>query len=195
MSLCRIGTHAYRICGEPEHPQHKILVNVQSYMVRQNLFDFLHQARHRFASTWLWIDAVCIDQNTTIEQNHQVRLMSEIYSKAKLVVIWLGIGSRDIVKLFELISSLPEPTSIHDDGYFRWSPVARRIRNHIVALKTCEDVSNLECWQRAWIVQETCLNHRRSVICGGVTCPWSDFYGCIDVVRADTFLERVFALT
>ena len=38
----------------------------------------------------LWIDAVCIDQSSMDERNHQVRLMGDIYSNSKRVIIWLG---------------------------------------------------------------------------------------------------------
>lgn len=37
-----------------------------------------------------WIDAICIDQNNTIERNHQVELMGQIYRNASRVRVWLG---------------------------------------------------------------------------------------------------------
>jgi hypothetical protein len=40
--------------------------------------------------TWLWVDALCIDQRNTAERNHQVRLMGDIYKNAIEVFVWLA---------------------------------------------------------------------------------------------------------
>jgi hypothetical protein len=46
----------------------------------------------RLPRTWkyIWIDALCIDQSNLPERNHQVKLMSALYSQARHVVAWLG---------------------------------------------------------------------------------------------------------
>ncbi|KAL2060295.1 hypothetical protein VTL71DRAFT_9690 [Oculimacula yallundae] len=38
----------------------------------------------------LWIDAICIDQTSLTEREHQVKLMDEVYSKSQRTWIWLG---------------------------------------------------------------------------------------------------------
>ncbi len=40
--------------------------------------------------TYLWVDAICINQSDPDERGHQVRLMDRIYSEADCVSIWLG---------------------------------------------------------------------------------------------------------
>jgi len=66
--------------------------------IRENLFKFLTEFRKRSDKTpsdqYLWIDQLCIDQSTTSERNHQVQMMSDIYSKATSVIAWLGDGSQ-----------------------------------------------------------------------------------------------------
>lgn len=39
---------------------------------------------------YLWINALCIDQENVSERNHQVQFMRTISSQAKCVVVWLG---------------------------------------------------------------------------------------------------------
>ena len=56
----------------------------------QNLSDFLRFLRLPRASRLLWADAICIDQTTDVEKNHQLRLMGRIYRQAKEVVVWFG---------------------------------------------------------------------------------------------------------
>jgi len=38
----------------------------------------------------VWIDAICINQDNLDERSQQVSLMTDIYSKARRVIIWLG---------------------------------------------------------------------------------------------------------
>ena len=64
-----------------------ISVDGCSVVVRRNLWDFLSQMRDR--QEWgrlFWIDALSIDQSSTEERNHQVKLMADIYSG-----VWLYI--------------------------------------------------------------------------------------------------------
>ena len=65
--------------------------------IRENLFKFLTEFRKCRNKTpsdrYMWIDQLCIDQSSTVERNHQVQMMSDIYSKATSVVAWLGDGS------------------------------------------------------------------------------------------------------
>lgn len=42
---------------------------------------------------YLWVDALCINQRSTQERNHQVPLMGSIYSQATTVRVWLGEGT------------------------------------------------------------------------------------------------------
>ncbi len=37
-----------------------------------------------------WIDAICIDQSSIAEKSMQVPLMSDIYTRAHTVFVWLG---------------------------------------------------------------------------------------------------------
>lgn len=47
---------------------------------------------------YYWADALCIDQSNTLERNHQVQLMSSIYSRAGHVRVWLGSGCYDSLR-------------------------------------------------------------------------------------------------
>ncbi len=44
---------------------------------------------------WLWIDAICLNQNNSKEKSIQAPLMSEIYSRSQGVVVWLGKANED----------------------------------------------------------------------------------------------------
>ena len=54
----------------------------------------LHQALRRFRKPnkrlYIWVDAICINQNDAAERSEQVQLMKQIYEQAEQVCIWLG---------------------------------------------------------------------------------------------------------
>lgn len=55
--------------------------------ITANCESALRALRGRISSRWLWVDAICINQKDVAEKNLQIRLMSEIYPKARRVVV------------------------------------------------------------------------------------------------------------
>ena len=67
-----------------------VILNGQSFVVRRNLYDALCSFRRTDRSMTLWVDALCSNQTSKVEQSQQVRLMSRIFSKARNVFLWLS---------------------------------------------------------------------------------------------------------
>jgi hypothetical protein len=59
-------------------------LNNKPCKVRRNLISFLLQKCLEQDEQWFWIDALCIDQTNIKERNHQVGMMSSIYSNVPL---------------------------------------------------------------------------------------------------------------
>ena len=64
----------------------QIVVDGKPFWVRKNLWQFLKQAQKKktaseLAVKYLWIDAICINQRSTFEKNHQVSMMRRIYEQ------------------------------------------------------------------------------------------------------------------
>jgi hypothetical protein len=97
------------VWGPPDET-HVININNQPFRVRRNIAMFLATVAYELAPAdsesdfahWpldvrqagktLWIDALCIDQTSKVERNHQVQQMGQIYSSARLVIAWLGLN-------------------------------------------------------------------------------------------------------
>jgi hypothetical protein len=75
---------------------HTIYVNDKALYVRQNLWDFLQCARRNKLASYLWIDALCIDQKQLHQRNHQVWMMGYMYSQAERMIVWLGAVSERV---------------------------------------------------------------------------------------------------
>ncbi|KAH9233416.1 hypothetical protein K456DRAFT_1838489 [Colletotrichum gloeosporioides 23] len=58
--------------------------------ITRNVTSLLRCLRRESEARVLWIDAICINQANISERNDQVQQMRKIYSRARVVVIWLG---------------------------------------------------------------------------------------------------------
>lgn len=123
-----------------------ISINNRSFFVRENLWNFLScaSANKNVRSRWLWIDAICIDQSNTIERQHQVQQMGEIYSGARGVISWLGINAH--------IAQFLGPSPYQGRNCFR-------------------AFINSPYWERAWITQEFVLARKVSLMTGVTLMP------------------------
>ncbi|OAL03178.1 HET-domain-containing protein, partial [Phaeosphaeriaceae sp. SRC1lsM3a] len=88
--------------------------------------------------TRIWVDAICINQNDLYEKSYQVKMMGQIYSKAKKVITWLGVEAP-------------------------YSYAAARVVNKITRRCMTEQVDidiglaelfSRSYWERVWIIQE-----------------------------------------
>ena len=91
--------HAIQILEEqgaiPSQPQHGKHKSAFWLSVGENLFQALRHIRTTEYEVVLWADAICIDQANVAEKSQQIQLMSEIYSKADQVIVWLGLSDAD----------------------------------------------------------------------------------------------------
>lgn len=59
-------------------------------------------------SPYIWIDELCIDQDHLEERSQQVSIMGELYSKASLVLAWLGEHEPLTRSGFEMLRQLEQ---------------------------------------------------------------------------------------
>ncbi|RSL81360.1 hypothetical protein BHE90_009798 [Fusarium euwallaceae] len=69
-----------------------IEISGHPFQVRESLFQAIKVlvSDNRNGIIRIWIDQICINQNDNMEKEHQVQLMSKIYSQARLVICRLG---------------------------------------------------------------------------------------------------------
>ena len=62
----------------------------QAFNISDHLAQALRRLRDIYLPTYIWIDAICINQQDLDERASQVQLMSQIYGQAAHVYVWLG---------------------------------------------------------------------------------------------------------
>ena len=80
-------------CG-PDVYSECILIRGKKVFVTKNCHNALRHLRDQFGVRTVWVDAVCISKDVK-EKSGQIRLMTEIYGKARRVFIWLGEHSEE----------------------------------------------------------------------------------------------------
>ena len=172
--------HAISYTWGPEHPRERIRLDEASIHIRKNCADALHQLLYFGSSSYYWIDALCIDQKSVHEKNHQVARMGQVYSKAAHVLVCLGDYDDDAEYAFGIISQLWEyyfpPTCERLAGKsierlslrgFYSSPEIDPARFAL----SLEALTQRSYFNRVWIVQELILAQSVSMYCGHFQLP------------------------
>lgn len=140
-----------------------------------NVKRMLQQRASCLRTTYLWIDAVCINQTDESEKSSQILLMGKIYSQAKRTLVWLN-------------STNPKPSeairikiTLHFIGL-----LAKYLTNDIELLDLgCYHLSSQELWGcvekflahpywgRLWIIQEVSMGREVNIIYGGQFTNWN----------------------
>jgi hypothetical protein len=141
--------------------------------VTQNLSDFLRDVRrfHRhLLEEFIWIDAVCINQDNLNERAAQVKIMGDVYMQAKSVVIWLGGAEQTTQLALELMVAIEnKEIPLVDARIDNPQPLGKFLGpladsdDHWNALKL---MLQRTWFSRIWILQEFCLAVRFSLLCG-----------------------------
>ena len=87
-----------------------IQIDDERFEVWENLHHFLQELHtvelpNASVAKAFWADAICIDQHNIEEKNYQVRHISKVFSRADLMVIWLGPSDRFSRSLSDLSRS------------------------------------------------------------------------------------------
>ena len=93
--------------GSSDSPK-SILCDGRPFKIGQNCNNAIRDLRYRRTKRLLWIDAVCIDQTSKLERNHQVSMMTDIYRQAQTVCVYLGDSDGPLLRSIGFLSRLAQ---------------------------------------------------------------------------------------
>jgi hypothetical protein len=149
--------------GSPADPRYGINLNGCHFEVRENLWLALRRFQAGNVAPVIWIDAICINQSSDNERNHQVAKMKRIYEQATEVVVWLGPSYEDSDLAIKLAKELYD----HRESV-RWVTQRFSMPSTKLALQALGNLFHREYWWRIWIVQEITVAQRIVFYCGDV---------------------------
>lgn len=163
----------------PTQNNGKIMCNGFEVRVLDNLHHALRQLWTSCShGTEFWADALCIDQSNVLERNHQVAAMAEIFMSAQSVVIWLGPSTSNVSRAVEFVELMSGLTAEAMQAFAYSSPsfdLGDETRSKLARKENWEALEmffSRSWFIRAWIVQETLLAQRLTVMCGDWTIAW-----------------------
>jgi hypothetical protein len=93
---------------EAEKPTRPLICDGKILYITSNCERGLRRFAKKPAGQVMWVDSICIDQASTSERNHQVKLMGAIYSQAATVLVWLGETNEQLSFAFDQLRNLGE---------------------------------------------------------------------------------------
>ncbi|KAJ4363016.1 hypothetical protein N0V83_010134 [Neocucurbitaria cava] len=146
------------------------------FSVRSNLYQALKRIRRSESCSWIWVDALCIDQTNESETSQQIPMMPDIYYNAWNVIAWLGEeedGMKEGVDMVPNILNLRildyalRGEVLDEDILRSWGPFAKLLRR--------------PWFERRWVIQEVAGARRPSVRIGEHILSWVDFADAVEL--------------
>ncbi|KAI1073493.1 heterokaryon incompatibility protein-domain-containing protein [Whalleya microplaca] len=106
-----------------------ISINGVPTTIRTNLHYALLQLRQDQMSSWLWVDAICINQNDHAERSSQVNEMRDIFSRAFMVYAWIGPQADGSDMAMNMLQSLSEVVLDADVTEQQWESFEGSLKN------------------------------------------------------------------
>ena len=148
-----------------------------------------------YAAEYLWIDAVCINQENLAERESQVLAMGDIYSRAKTTFVCLGEDDNDAAEAFQCVRKIQQiygafqyihtlQQSLAEVGHRPWLLK----KNHVgfIAEKSWRSFERLlsrPWFSRVWVFQEAVLSPEIRLLYNKSTLSWEELSEACQLVE------------
>ena len=153
--------------------------------VTENLMVALRHLRSSNTLRIIWIDAICINQASTLEKSVEVARMGSIYSKAAQTIVWLGPASETSGLAIETLRSIGQDID-YDRPRHSYKTIAGSqtadMEDDLEAMaarepgwKAVQDLLYRPWFTRLWVYQEIFLSQQPHVVVGFSELSWVAF--------------------
>lgn len=145
---------------------------------------------------YIWIDAICVNQQDPVERHAQISIMGDIYCAAQSAVVWLGLHDKhadEAIRVCHLSESIPfkkwrNIRSIRDEKFYRelsipcisqkeWQAFAAFVRR--------------SWFSGAWILQQAVPAREFVFLSDRHEVPWHDLAASFGFIIARKWVTEV----
>ncbi|KAI1031855.1 hypothetical protein LB504_000149 [Fusarium proliferatum] len=167
------------VWGPPNRTK-TIKCNGQDFTITDGLEAALRRLRLPGKSRHIWIDQICLDQDSITERSEQVSIMRHIYSNAEIVNAWLGPADPEVASsaagiITTLANSKPR---LYEKDVF---PEDQELLDLGLPTRDSPDWDALNSmlavpyFSRVWIIQEVAVASDFALLWGDITISKSEF--------------------
>ncbi|KAF7954586.1 hypothetical protein EAE96_005706 [Botrytis aclada] len=154
--------------GAPDNTSY-ICVNGCKHKVTPNLESALRHLRDHKDKVFIWVDAVCINQNDIPERDSQLKMMADVYKKAEGGLSWLGEEYEDSSIALKMIKRWASFSIDKQPRETLCAFLRDKLQDELSMPRSITALKNLcrrPYWTRVWIQQEVALPPIVTMQCG-----------------------------
>lgn len=170
--------------GQPNFTESLVLDGNRVLNITPNLAAALRRFRYASALKWIWVDAICINQQDDADKNAQIPLMAEIYRGASRVMVWLG----DRIEDAELLQSIKR---LEKEGKAMPCLLLQGDDSTTIETHPLSNLGELRYFTRRWIIQEIALNPNVVLCCRNIELPLPQLVGFINTRCMDSGVQNI----
>ena len=155
-----------------------------------NLYAVLQQLRQRRYSSFVWIDAICINQEDDAEKSTQIAMMRTVYCEASSVLVWLGKASELEEGALAIMPAITKILQKTVDNRHELDPDLPDTFNSVGLPEPSHGIWSalgslmMKPWfRRLWTLQEVVLPEIVQVLCGNRTTSWETLETFVLVIK------------
>jgi hypothetical protein len=146
-----------------------ISIDGNMFAVKLNLFFALAFLRLRLSARFLWVDAICINQNDIEERSSQVQMMRDIYGSAIRTYVWLGLGDSWTYRALEFLPRLAEVLETPEDKEVEVLDSLLLKEDFVHGMLAVAYLLVNSWFSRVWVIQEVAVAKMATVFLGSET--------------------------
>jgi hypothetical protein len=163
---------ALSYCWGTDPAIHPVQIDNKTLYVRSNLYQALRHIRTSEQGRFVWIDALCINQDDVAERNTQVAKMADIFRNVERVIAWLGAETAYTKVAFDFIQEALQPGFLQGETWL--------LEHKMAAFRS---LLKNDLFSRVWVVQEIALAKEVLLRCGTHESHFLDLVDAVSLIR------------
>jgi hypothetical protein len=167
-----------------------VAINGMQLSVPRNVHDIMTRLGGRFSPRFIWIDAICINQEDTGEKVHQIKLMRHVYRRASRVLVCLEKSRKSgyALELLTLLAHMRLRFGAAKAAKYIMSMWNGRQSSVGVEANICGLLELLDhrWFERSWVIQEVVFASEITLYLGDYPFDWEYFLIAVDFLTDPT---------